>query len=293
MKQWLPEKLISATRLRMLKLKNKPQWRFISTPFTDGAKNMAIDESLLHNLSENDSPIIRFYGWNPACISLGRYQSVEQALHLDKCREAGVECVRRMTGGGIIYHFEELTYSIICHPKHIASTGKVKDDFKKLTSFLHQFYANLGISASYAIDVAQKNDEVKKIGEKTQLCFAGHEPYDILIAGKKLGGNAQRRMRNVIFQHGSIPLFDQLNNVKSLLKNPVEVESSNTTTLSALLQKIPEILSLQRLLLESFVAAFNVEIDETGLNEKEIQKMAHLMEEKYSQIEWNHTGKVS
>ena len=75
---------------------------------------MAIDEALLRSFDPVSSPpILRLYGWSPPALSLGRFQKADQVLDLERCRADGVAVVRRVTGGGVIYHADELTLSLI------------------------------------------------------------------------------------------------------------------------------------------------------------------------------------
>ena len=165
---------------------------------------MAIDEALLRSFDpESSLPVLRLYGWNPPALSLGRFQNAAEVLDLERCRADGVAVVRRVTGGGVIYHADELTYSLVCAPYQIPPASSVKDSFRVLTGFLLAFYRTLGLDAAYAVDAVP---EGTRLGERTAFCFAGRESFDILADGRKIGGNAQRRLKGVIFQHGSIPL---------------------------------------------------------------------------------------
>src|SRR6266568_7439915 len=184
------------------------KWRFVDTGPLDGPANMAIDEALLLNFDPVQSmPVLRLYGWQPPALSLGRFQQAEEVLDLGRCVTANVPVVRRITGGGVIYHGDELTYSLVCAPQQIPAAASVKASFRVLTSFLLCFYQKLGLDAAYAVDHMPHGT---CLGERADFCFAGKENYDILVNGKKIGGNAQRRMRSVIFQHGSIPLRDSV-----------------------------------------------------------------------------------
>jgi lipoate-protein ligase A len=183
-------------------------WRLIDTGPLDGASNMAIDEALLDSFDpERSAPVLRLYGWNPPALSFGRFQEGGKVLDLERCRADNVPVVQRITGGGVIYHAEELTYAIVCAPRHLPGETTVKESFRFLTAFLLAFYRELGLPAAYAADVP---GDAARLGKRTPLCFAGRESYDILIGGRKIGGNAQRRLKNAVFQHGSIPLRDRV-----------------------------------------------------------------------------------
>jgi len=190
----------------------------VATGPLDGPANMAVDEALLRHFDPGASlPVFRLYGWEPPAFSLGRFQRAEEALHLERCRAAGIPVVRRITGGGVIYHAAELTYAVVCAPRHISDARGVKESFRALTGFLLRFYGDLGIAASWAVDAPAQGE---CFGGRTPLCFAGKEEYDIVACGRKIGGNAQRRLKDVIFQHGSVPLRCALAEALPFFRDP-------------------------------------------------------------------------
>ena len=195
-----------------------PSWRLIDTGPLDGPTNMAVDEALLGCFDpERSTPLVRLYGWEPPALSLGRFQKSADVLDLARCAAARVPVVRRITGGGAIYHADELTYAIVCAPHHLPPARSVKESFRILTAFLLRFYADLGLAPRYAVDHVPAGTQ---LGERTPFCFAGKESYDIVVDGRKIGGNAQRRLRNVIFQHGSIPLVNRAAEGARFLHHP-------------------------------------------------------------------------
>jgi lipoate-protein ligase A len=96
-----------------------------------------------------------------------------------------------------LFHGNDISYSL-CIPTTYLKNLTVKQSYEKISLFILKFYKNLGLNPIYAKD--DKNIQLKK----DKFCQIGFEPYDILIDGKKIGGNAQRRDKKVIFQHGSI-----------------------------------------------------------------------------------------
>lgn len=191
---------------------------------------MAIDEALLSCFKPDESaPVLRLYGWSPPAFSYGRFQKPEEILHPDRCRADNVQVVKRITGGGVLYHARELTYSLVCPADFIPGSRSVKDAFFRLTSFLLTFYKRLGLPALHAADHYTGD---KRVGERTPLCFSGVESCDILINGRKIGGNAQRRLKNVIFQHGSIPLQQMADKAAPYLLQPDDGIVGKTTALA-------------------------------------------------------------
>jgi len=216
---------------------------------------MAIDEVLLACFVPGESlPILRLYGWNPPAFSCGRFQQPGEIINLVRCCADGVQVVKRITGGGVIYHAEELTYSIVCPTDFIPGSRSVKDAFFQLTSFLVKFYLNLGLEACHAVDHYSGD---MRFGERTPLCFAGVESCDILVNSEKIGGNAQRRLKHVIFQHGSIPLRQMAGEGNKYLLQPDNGIVERTTSLQN--QGIAvEPGELASLLKNSFAECFNV-----------------------------------
>ena len=263
-------------------------WRLIDTGPCSGVENMAIDEALLHNFDPTESrPVLRLYGWEPASLSLGRFQNVAEELDLEHISAAAVPIVRRITGGGAIYHADELTYSIVCSPDQIQHTSTIKDTFRVLTSFLLDFYRQLGLPADYAADCAMPDE---RLGGRTPFCFAGKESFDILVNGRKIGGNAQRRLKQVIFQHGSIPLKGHLEAGLRCLKNSPESLELKVTDLCTEGVLLP-VEQLKQQLVNCFAGQQSQRdlLPET-LTDKEQVSATALLQGKYMTDCWNLRG---
>ena len=248
---------------------------------------MAIDEALLRSFDPATSlPALRLYGWNPPALSMGRFQKTAEVLDLERCRADGVAVVRRVTGGGVIYHADELTYSLVCAPSHIPITSSIKDSFRVLTGFLLDFYHTLGLDAAYAADVAP---EGAHLGERTAFCFAGKESFDILINGLKIGGNAQRRLKGVIFQHGSIPLQNRAMTGLTYMREQSPEYAEGSASLAEYGVSAEKNCLLQELS-EAFSSYFNIELENDILSDLEQADMNELLSSKYSTEQWNLEG---
>lgn len=163
-------------------------WRFIDTPELCAKDNMEFDKSLL----ELGEPTFRLYTWKANSFTLGRSQKQENI------KQFGDDWARRETGGGLLLHGCDVSYSITI-PTKLLGSRSVKESYEYLCSFLLHFYKNLGLQVKYAKDIDLELS-------KSFFCQSGFEPYDMIIKGKKIGGNAQRRTKDTILQHGSIPL---------------------------------------------------------------------------------------
>ncbi|MBI2355411.1 MAG: lipoate--protein ligase family protein [Deltaproteobacteria bacterium] len=262
-------------------------WRLIVSSPLPGAENMAIDEALLRSFDPATSlPVLRIYGWEPAALSLGRFQKGAEVLDLERCRAEALPVVRRITGGGAIYHADELTYSIVCAPSQIPPASSIKDSFRVLTGFLLAFYRGLGLRAAYAVDALPSGT---RLGERTPFCFAGKESFDILVGGGKIGGNAQRRQKGTIFQHGSIPLVNRAETGLSYMRQRVPEQARDATSLRdcgvcATGETVGQGLA------SAFKGHFGVELDNDTLNGQERQIAGELLLRKYSTELWNLEG---
>jgi lipoate-protein ligase A len=262
-------------------------WRLIVTPPLSGAENMAIDEALLRSFDPAVSlPILRLYGWNPPALSLGRYQKTVEVLDLDRCRDDGVAVVRRVTGGGVIYHADELTYSLVCAPGQIPPASSIKDSFRLLTGFLLTFYRSLGLNVRYAVDSAPDGT---RLGERTAFCFAGRESFDILAGGRKIGGNAQRRLKGVIFQHGSIPLLNRAVTGLTYMTDQAPEHAEGAVSLAECGVN-SDWNRLVTVLVTAFSSYFDTVCQNDSLSKREQAEMASLYAGKYRTDCWNLEG---
>ena len=248
---------------------------------------MAIDEALLRSFDpESSLPVLRLYGWNPPALSLGRFQKAAEVLDLERCRADGIAVVRRVTGGGVIFHADELTYSLVCAPEQIPPTSSIKDSFRVLTGFLLSFYRSLGLEAAYAADVAP---EGTRLGERTAFCFAGKESFDILAHGLKIGGNAQRRIKGKIFQHGSIPLRNRAGEGLSYMREQVPGLIEGTASLAEFGVSADRE-TLLHVLVAAFSEYFDVNLKMDSLSKREQADKDVLLTGRYSADSWNLEG---
>ncbi|MBC1491530.1 lipoate--protein ligase family protein [Listeria booriae] len=177
------------------------QWLLLNQPNLDPAINMAIDEKLTDwHRAGKIPPVLRFYGWTPAGLSVGYFQRTKGKIDMDAVRKHGFELVRRPTGGQAVLHDDELTYSFVISEEHQAIPPTIKAAHKLISEGLIAGLAKLGIEANCAIP-----DE-KKTGSGTAICFEEPSWYEITMEGRKIIGSAQARNQGILLQHGSIPL---------------------------------------------------------------------------------------
>ncbi len=171
------------------------KWRVVGLESHDAYFNMAIDEVMLERVREKLSPpTIRFYRWSPSAVSIGRFQSMEEEVDVEKCRELGVDYVRRITGGGAVYHDNkgEITYSIIA-PETEFPKG-IRESYKTICQGIIDGLATLGIESEFM------------------------PINDIVAGGRKISGNAQTRRKGVLLQHGTVLYSLDIRKMFTLLK---------------------------------------------------------------------------
>ena len=179
-------------------------WRLIVDGEAGGATNMAVDEAILNSVIDGASPpTLRFYAWSPPCLSLGRSQGLAEA-DLATCRAAGIDVVRRPTGGRSILHTDELTYSVSLLQTDPRAKGGIVEGYRRLSEGLLTGLHGLGVDAIQA--AGQRTPD----GETTAVCFESPADYEITVAGRKLIGSAQWRARGGVLQHGTLPLCGDL-----------------------------------------------------------------------------------
>jgi lipoate-protein ligase A len=175
-------------------------WKFLNSGVNSGKFNMDFDVFLAENFVQGNA-VLRLYRWNPYCISLGANQSLED-INTSKTRYHQIDVVKRPTGGRAILHSQELTYSVI-YPIEPATSAK--NIYNEINLALRKGLINFDARLN-AIDLAHSQPDFKEFykSEISAICFAVSAKSELNYNGKKLVGSAQRKLGNVILQHGSI-----------------------------------------------------------------------------------------
>lgn len=164
-------------------------------PYTvaDGPHNMAADEVLLEHAVATGIASLRFYGWSEATLSLGYFQSAD--VRQRQTSWARLPCVRRPSGGKALVHHHELTYALALPP------GCRNDWLPRMhRAILLPALARLGLRGQMHVV------EREPVRRDSILCFQEQTPGDLVCAGHKVVGSAQRKHRQCLLQHGAILL---------------------------------------------------------------------------------------
>lgn len=270
-------------------------WYFINSGHNSPAFNMAMDEALLDWHSEGlIPPVIRFYGWNPATLSVGYFQRVEKEIDMEQVSALGLGFVRRPTGGRGVLHEHELTYSVIVSEDYPEMPETVTEAYRVISGGLLQGFKNLGLDAYFSVpDTDEKRADLKK--PKSAVCFDAPSWYEMVVEGKKVAGSAQTRQKGVILQHGAILLDLDAEKLLSVFK------FSSPESEEAMRRKIPEkavainSLRARPATIEECVDAFKAGFEEALainltpyiLSEEQLAYIKSIEEKKYGNDEWN------
>ncbi|MCX8058242.1 MAG: lipoate--protein ligase family protein [Spirochaetes bacterium] len=270
--------------------KNIYKLRFIDTDINDGYFNMALDEVLSYKVFKKLSiPILRFYRWNPPCLSIGYFQDANKEVNFDSLQKNKIDLVRRITGGRAVLHDIELTYTIIIPLEYDWIPSSINESYKILSNALLQGLKNLGINANISKPINGK------IPHTTSACFDAPSSYELLANNKKIIGSAQKRFNGLLLQHGSIPIILNIDKLFDLLNiEPIEkreqlknIFKNKATSISEQLCYIPEIKKVKEAFYNGFKEALPIELIDDKLTDEEKKETYFLIEKKYKTTEWN------
>jgi len=251
----------------------KEQWRYLITNNLSAARNMAIDRAVLvANSEEKVPPTIRFYTWSPPAISIGYFQSLAEEIDLEKCRSLGVEYVRRITGGGAVFHENELTYSIVIPEDHKEIPRNIMDSYARICGAVMKGLKNLEIDSNYA------------------------PINDIIAGGKKISGNAQTRKLKTVLQHGTVLMDVDVEKMFSVLRVPNEKirdkmisdVKQRVTSVKHLLGDFVSFDEAAEAMKKGFEKEFGVELASGELTDYELELTDSFEKECFGNNDWNH-----
>ena len=243
------------------------KWRVVELEVHDASMNMALDEAATESVRKGISlPTIRFYTWKPAAVSIGYFQAIRDEVNLEICRQLGVDCVRRWTGGGAVYHDleREITYSVIApltlFPKNIV------ESYRLICGWIISGLGKLGIEA-----------EFRPIN-------------DILVGSKKISGSAQTRRGGILLQHGTLlydldlkTMFNVLNVSKQKISDKM-IKNAEERVTCILRHSTAGKNEVYEALVEAFTDGKDCEFG--SWSEDEMSRASELAENKYRTDDW-------
>jgi lipoyltransferase/lipoate-protein ligase len=259
-------------------------WRLLKLETHNAYMNMAIDEAILAARIRNLAPnTIRFYRWNPSAVSIGKFQKIESEIHLDNCRKHGVDVVRRITGGGAVYHDAggEITYSVVAKKEDLKAED-ITAVYAKIYTGLTEALKTLGINADF------NEGNIKACPNST-------------VNGKKISGSAQSHKSGVVLQHGTILLDAELEKMFIFLRvrwaktcmEVVTVAKHRITSIREEIGKKVSVGEVNQALVDGFQKALNIRLVSGELSPYEYKLAEGLSKEKYATNDWNSHGRAS
>lgn len=240
-------------------------WRLIPTETRPAELNMGLDEAVTDAVAAGDSPpTLRLYRWDPAAVSIGRFQSLHDEVDVEECSRRGVDVVRRITGGGAVYHGYEITYSVAA-PLAEVPDG-VTESYREICSRLVAALETLGVDAAF-------------------------EPVnDVTANGRKVSGSAQTRRGDALLQHGTViheldvrEMFSFLTPREEKLGDKAVAAVEDRVT-SVTRESGASLAELESALSDGLTAGR--ECEEAGFTDDELSRAAELAEEKYATEGW-------
>ena len=244
-------------------------WRLlVSRVPEEGARNMAVDEALWMNLETGGStrPVLRLYEWEPPAFSLGRHQKASKVVDLDFCRQRDFGVVMRPTGGKVVLHQDEITYSVAAPLDAPAFSGGLAETYGAIAAALAGSLQILGLPAT--LEQRQRAASPKE----PSPCFLVPTQKEILVRGKKVIGSAQRRGRRAFLQHGSIPIRLDYEALALGTRNPLDCVRGYREAFAGLGEFIPGLDrdTLRSALVRGFRATFPGNWEEAELTPAEL-----------------------
>jgi len=266
-------------------------WRLLKHGPANGALNMALDEAILMAVAEGEAPpTLRFYTWQPPCLSVGYGQPLSRYVNPKACAAMGYDLVRRPTGGRAILHIDELTYSVVLPQDDPRVSGGVAPSFQRLGEALLVGLRRLGMEPN---QVADRSGGSGPAGH-TAACFDLPSHFEITVGGRKLVGSAQLRRRGVVLQHGALPLWGDTTRIVRVLhlssaEHGAALKARLAKTATTVTQAAGRVVTpteVKEALAAGFAEALNLELAEGELTAWEYEQADRLRREKYEAEEY-------
>jgi len=256
-------------------------WRLIVEPRPlPGSRNMAIDEHLFCRARTEPETFLRFYQWTRPTASLGATQSVERVADVEFCRRRGVDIVRRITGGKLVLHDREVTYSVAS--ADVEALGPtLAESYRRISRGLMRGLELMGLAPRLA--EVSSPDYIRG----TMPCFAFPARDEVEVGGRKIIGSAQKRMGVAFVQHGSIPLVKDEALLRAVARpGAPDGEGAGMTSLSEALGREVSFDEAAARLALGMAEFFGVRLEPAVLGPAEDEAVARLETTRYMSDDW-------
>ncbi|HEX2167697.1 MAG TPA: biotin/lipoate A/B protein ligase family protein, partial [Longimicrobiales bacterium] len=232
------------------------------------------------SVQRGGGPVLRFYTWSPACLSLGRNQPARGLYDTERAAAAGIDIVRRPTGGLAVLHDREITYCVL---GPLDLFGGPRAAYATINRALVIGLRRIGVGAMQAVDAGPRGP----LGGSPAPCFQSPAAGEVVVRGRKLVGSAQRCERGALLQHGSILLSGSQARVLDLLAGtaPDPRPPDGAITLEELLGSSPAVPEVVDALCGGFSETFGTPLAPRVLDDAE-RVRADALVDRYRAVEW-------
>lgn len=248
------------------------RWRFLDSGGLDGAEQMAIDAGLMDRARETGEGVLRVYGWSRPTLSFGRHESVRGRFVPELLERENVGAVRRPTGGRVLMHDREVTYSVTAPAQE---DERLSESYRRINAILVSALSRLGARVAEA-----PASQPRRPGGAA--CFASPSAGELVVDGRKLVGSAQLRERGALLQHGSILIDDDQPRIAGLASQPL-TPALPAATLRACLGHAPDYAAVRDALRAALAQA---EGEPLSLGCNEAAHFAAPHRQRFSSAEW-------
>lgn len=164
---------------------------------------MELDSLLLEELDPSGPAILHLYDWERPSFTFGYFVKPERFLDMQAVSKLGLDCARRPTGGGIVFHTTDLAFSVLIPASHEGYSDNILENYRFINEKVKKVIQNLfaGPRCMLLDRDPQSSDEAH-----SRFCMAKPTIYDVMLEGKKIAGSAQRKRRQGYLHQGSLSL---------------------------------------------------------------------------------------
>jgi lipoate-protein ligase A len=243
------------------------------------AENMARDEYLFLRCHEKKMGFFRLYSWKKPSFSVGVSQKISRAIDENFINNNNCSCVRRITGGKTVLHNDEITYAVISSEDIFYRDNDLHRSYMLISTILLNAFTALGLNAYLS------KGGHSHLSKSNNPCFSFPTPHELEIQGKKIVGSAQKRNKQALLQHGSIPISMNYDLYAQGTRTPAKIIKRNMTTFNEVSDKTKNDLNLA--LVESFQTFIRQPLAEFDFDREEKESIAEI-QRKYNSKEWTY-----
>lgn len=244
-----------------------------------GSLNMAVDGYLFQSLGEKPQTYLRFYCWERPTVSLGYSQNIQKVVDVDCCRQKGIDIVRRMTGGKLVLHHKEATYSVASSDVHTFGSS-LADSYRLISLGLMRGLEKMGLEPCLA------GRPPESYARGNLPCFSFPARNEVEVRGKKIVGSAQKRSGSKFIQHGSIPLEGDEGLLESVSFLKGERSKLRMISLSEALERPVDFQSAVDCLISGMAEFFRIKLRPMVFDDRDKKAILKIQKKKYANNEW-------